>query len=229
MDDVVSLAVTSATPLVRIATVEGQEENCVISDLGPSALADSPSKTHCLDDTLPYMDGRPSTNWMGEYQPDSLRLFQHEDKDLVPIFKWSDEDLEPSQSEQRLHSRDTRSLWLCKSSLKIIDGVLLYQFVGCPDRKLCLLVPSALQDEVVRYCHDIKTAGHLGEKKTLEKAKQSFYGTICEKIGRNTLAPVRFVVKIRKPMFDQEHLSSSSTLDTPWRGYIWTLLFQSDI
>lgn len=202
MDDVVSLAVTSATPLVRIATVEGQEENCVISDLGPSALADSPSKTHCLDDTLPYMDGRPSTNWMGEYQPDSLRLFQHEDKDLVPIFKWSDEDLEPSQSEQRLHSRATRSLWLCKSCLKIINGVLLYQFVGFPDRKLCLLVPSSLQDEVVRYCHDIKTAGHLGEKKTLEKAKQSFlwynmrkdweeYVRTCAVCSQNKKAHVR--------------------------------------
>ena len=202
VDDVVPSAITSATPLVRIATVEGQDENHVISDLGPSALADSPSKTHCLDDTLPYMDGRPSTNWMGEYQPESLRLLQHEDKDLVPIFKWLNEDLEPSQSELRLHSRATRSLWLCKSCLKIIDGVLLYQFVGCSDRKLCLVVPSALQDEVLRYRHDIKTAGHLGEKKTLEKAKQSFlwynmrkdceeYVRTCAVCSQNKKAHVR--------------------------------------
>ena len=101
-------------------------------------------------------------------------MFQEEDVDISPILTWIEQKHEPAESELRLHGPGTRSLWLCKLCFKIIDGVLYYQFIGCPDRDICLVVPAALKNEVFRNCHDVKSAGHLGQKKTLDRLKRSF-------------------------------------------------------
>ena len=40
--------------------------------------------------------------------------------------------------------------------------------------KWVFLVPTGMQDEVMAGCHDCLTAGHLGQKKTLDRVKRSF-------------------------------------------------------
>ncbi|CAC5423873.1 unnamed protein product [Mytilus coruscus] len=132
-----------------------------------------PSST--LDDTLPYADGNPCSNWAPEYPPEELKIFQQEDPDLAPILRWIQEDIEPTQAELRLHGRATRSLWLCRPCFLMFNDVLYYKFIDCPERQgLSLVVPSQLRAEVLKNCHETKTSGHLGQKKTLDKLKQAF-------------------------------------------------------
>ena len=38
-----------------------------------------------------------------------------------------------------------------------------------------MLVPESLKEEILKFYHDVPTAGHLGIDKTLEKIKQHFY------------------------------------------------------
>ena len=59
--------------------------------------------------------------------------------------------------------------------LSIRDGVLFYEWGGCPQARFCFVVPSSLRDEVLGWCHDAKTAGHLGQDKTLQRAKKSYF------------------------------------------------------
>ncbi|CAG2224296.1 unnamed protein product [Mytilus edulis] len=177
VDDVIPLATKSVIASVRTVSVVAENDKDMSTDQEPTALAgdchSDPSPN--LDDTLPYADGNPCSNWAPEYPPEQLKIFQQEDPDLAPILKWMEEDVEPTQAELRLQSRATRSLWLCRPCFVMFNHVLYYKFIGCPARQgLCLVVPSELKGEVLKNCHDTKTSGHLGQKKTLDKLKQAF-------------------------------------------------------
>ena len=150
----------SVTPLVRIAALSSSPDNTIPSDLGPTALADFISVDHNPDATLLYVEGKPCSNWLSEYPTEIVQQYQEQAHDLAPILHWLEKNIEPTQSELRLHSRATRSLWLCRQCFKFSDGVLYYKFIGCPSKCLCLIVPVALRKEVLVHCHDTKTAGH---------------------------------------------------------------------
>ena len=64
--------------------------------------------------------------------------------------------------------------WLMR--FRHIEGQLYYlnrseNEEDCP----CLVVPAPLQGEVLKLCHDVKTSGHLGRDKTLERLKRAFF------------------------------------------------------
>ena len=68
----------------------------------------------------------------------------------------------------------TKAFWVCKSQLEIIDDILFYVWEDPPISRKLLMVPKALQKEVLRLCHDTPMAGHLGIKYTIKKIKESF-------------------------------------------------------
>ncbi|CAC5415897.1 unnamed protein product [Mytilus coruscus] len=168
VDDVIPLATKSVIESIRTVSVIAENDKDMSTDQEPPALAEDchsdPSSN--LDDTLPYADGDPCSNWAPEYPSEQLKIFQQEDPDLAPILKWMEEDVEPTQAELRLQSRATRSLWLCRPCFIMFNNVPYNKFIGCPARQsLCLVVPSELKGEVLKNCHDTKTSGHLGQKK----------------------------------------------------------------
>ena len=62
-------------------------------------------------------------------------------------------------------------------SLVIKNGMLMWKFIkrdGTSD-SLQLIVPRKLQREVLWNAHDGLLGGHLGQKKTREKALKKFY------------------------------------------------------
>jgi hypothetical protein len=66
--------------------------------------------------------------------------------------------------------------WLHKNQLQIQTGVLFYRWdsPGSPPR-YCLVVPETLRGEILANCQDAKTAGHLGQDKTLARVRKSFH------------------------------------------------------
>ena len=92
------------------------------------------------------------------------------------VINWLEHSYEPTTCELQLSSPETRALWLTKDYLKLQDGVLYYSWANYPGRSDCLVVPTALRPRVLYYSHDSKgSGGHLGQKKTLDRLKQSFY------------------------------------------------------
>ena len=176
VDDVIPLASKTATPVVRKATiVSDQKTDTDVSALGPMAPTDQDiDNPYDPDATLPYYEGAPGSNWLSGYQPELIRAYQMEDPDLAPIMTWIEKDHTPTDSELRLHSPATRSLWLCRSFFQMFEGVLYYKFIDSQDRDLCLVVPARLKSEVLEHCHDSKVSGHLGQKKTVDKVRRSF-------------------------------------------------------
>ncbi|CAC5423883.1 unnamed protein product [Mytilus coruscus] len=95
VDDVIPLAKRQVSPLeVRIANVEEDlntqsEESFTssIQGLQASSFSDTDSKEH--DMTQPNIEGDAiHTNWMQNYSPNHLRLFQLQDSNLFPLIEW---------------------------------------------------------------------------------------------------------------------------------------------
>jgi hypothetical protein len=127
------------------------------------------------DETIPYQeDFSKASNWAPSYSQLEIRSLQLEDHDLQPMIDWLESKQTPTDSILRLHRPATRALWLCRDCLVFREGVLYYQWIERPDKDLCLVVPRGLQPEVLQLSHDSQSTGHLGQRKTLERVKQSF-------------------------------------------------------
>ncbi|MCG8048702.1 MAG: DDE-type integrase/transposase/recombinase, partial [Candidatus Thiodiazotropha endolucinida] len=53
--------------------------------------------------------------------------------------------------------------------------VLYYSWANRDDRSDCLVGPAKFRQKVLYLCHDLKSSGHLGQTKTLDRLKQQFY------------------------------------------------------
>ena len=115
-----------------------------------------------------------STFWGPGYNRDQLRDAQLSDVDLGKIITWLEEASEPTESVLSLSSREVKYYWLNRKQLVMKDGLLFYQWEQIGGRKLLFVVPTALREEVLQSCHDVKASGHLGQKKTLAKLKMFF-------------------------------------------------------
>ena len=61
---------------------------------------------------------------------------------------------------------------MCKSQLKLIDGVLYYQWEDPILKLLELVAPKQMHNQILEHCHDIRLSGHLGYFKTVEKLRR---------------------------------------------------------
>jgi hypothetical protein len=116
-----------------------------------------------------------ASNYIQTRTPAELRDLQLKDPDLRPLFTWLESDADPTEGDRFLQSAATRNMWLCKSQLKVKNGVLYYLWDYGTYTRLKLVVPDPLQQEILSLVHDTKPGGHFGRDITLEKLKRSFY------------------------------------------------------
>ena len=121
---------------------------------------------------------RKSTGgWNLIYNPVVLRRKQLADPDIAPVLKWKESGRRPFGQEVCVSSPATRHYWSSWELLVIKNGMLMRKFIkrdGTSD-SLQLIVPRGLQREVLWNAHDGLLGGHLGQKKTREKALKKFY------------------------------------------------------
>ena len=82
---------------------------------------------------------------------------------------------EPTEAELFRQSAETKQLWRCKSQLRLVEGVLYYEWDMGLTTKLKLIVPHAIRNELLSCMHDTRAAGHFGQDKTLERIKAAYY------------------------------------------------------
>jgi hypothetical protein len=86
-----------------------------------------------------------------------------------------EDEYEPTKEELFPQSPITKHLWLCRPLLVLVQGVLHYRWEQPTHSQLKLVVPEAMKSVVSQYTHDVKSVGHLGITKTLERLQRSFY------------------------------------------------------
>ena len=117
-----------------------------------------------------------SSNYIDSYTREELRAFQLQDSHIAPVIDWMEKG-DPDADVLSLQSRSTKILWKCKVMLRMIRGVLFYQWDYISHKKNKLVVPDALKAEILQAVHDSRIGGHLGITNTILKLKQSFYWT----------------------------------------------------
>ena len=117
----------------------------------------------------------PLQTWVPSYSMDDLRQAQMDDEDLGVVIPWLEDDVQPSREQLVLTSPAVRHYWLQRRQLFLSNGVLFYHWEDTLHPRYLLVVPLALRDEVLHYCHDVRDAGHPGQHNTYTMVKRSFY------------------------------------------------------
>ena len=137
------------------------------------------------------------STWLPRYTSAELHEAQQADPELKQMFSWLEEKVTPTVPDLYLSSPAVKHFWLARSQLKIVDGVLRYQWVG--ENKNLLMVPQSLKSEILEGCHDCPTSGHLGQRKTLSRFKSPFCGMKCDKMLLSMSILLQSVTKTKSP------------------------------
>ncbi|CAG2204810.1 unnamed protein product [Mytilus edulis] len=103
----------------------------------------------------------------------SLKHLQDNDKNLQIVRQWVQDGQRPNLKNLGEYNYVIKSLWSQFDDLKIQDGVLCK--VHRDNNKSRVIVPLTERRRILQQCHDNKTSGHLGIKKTLSRIKDRFY------------------------------------------------------
>lgn len=114
------------------------------------------------------------------WQPDKIRLAQLEDTDIGPLLAHlEDGNKRPDWDRVSGGTSSLKTLWRQWDRLIINKGMLYRKFYNNEgvDFTLQLIVPKALMETLLRYYHDIQSAGHLGANKMIHRIQEKFYWT----------------------------------------------------
>ncbi|CAG2194672.1 Transposon Ty3-G Gag-Pol polyprotein,Transposon Ty3-I Gag-Pol polyprotein,Leucine-rich repeat-containing protein 43 [Mytilus edulis] len=103
----------------------------------------------------------------------SLKHLQDNDKNLQIVRQWVQDGHKPNLKNLGEYNYVIKSLWSQFDDLKIQDGVLCK--VHRDNNKSRVIVPLTERRRILQQCHDNKTSGHLGIKKTQSRIKDRFY------------------------------------------------------
>jgi len=112
------------------------------------------------------------------WEPSDIRQLQLSDENIGPIMTAKETDnVRPVWERISSKGAPLKTLWSQWDRLELRDGILYRKWESDVNRdsKLQLILPRDKRKEVLRYCHDIPTAGHLGVEKTVAKVKENFY------------------------------------------------------
>ena len=112
-----------------------------------------------------------------ERSPTEIRELQLADEVLGPLMLAIEAKQKPDANTTRGRSRPYALLLQQWDQLYIQDGLLFrnYQDTSGSNQWPQLLVPKALQEEVIYSLHGGIASGHLGEEKTLSRLRERFY------------------------------------------------------
>ena len=96
--------------------------------------------------------------------------------DIRPVFTWLENFEEHSPNELFNQGIVNKHLWRNRDRLKIRERVLYYEWIadGGSCRRLKLVVPRSMREEVLSLSHDIKSASHPGQKEIDTRVCRSF-------------------------------------------------------
>jgi len=106
-----------------------------------------------------------------ELSNDEVNDLQQEDSVLSLLRSWLELNYEPSLDELRQLPPDGRKLWSLRSSLTVVDQVLIRKSDGNSQ----LVVPNVLKRRLFDQAHAGPLAAHLGSDRTLAQLRDSYY------------------------------------------------------
>ena len=102
-----------------------------------------------------------------------IKEAQERDPELKFLIDWLDEYKEPSKEDLMLSGKAEKYYWLNKDIFFRGDEDELIYKRG--EEKDLLVIPKEMKKEVLRMCHDVRSAAHQSEPRTKARIKESFF------------------------------------------------------
>ena len=107
--------------------------------------------------------------------PITIAELQDGDSDISCVKTWLVEKSRPPYHNVSSQSWVVKALWSQWTSLTVKDNILYRKYQEKNEGVLQAVIPFSERRKVLFLCHDNKTAGHFGIRKTLAKIRQRFY------------------------------------------------------
>lgn len=111
------------------------------------------------------------------YLPSDIRNLQLEDDVISHVLKAKEQNSKPAKDSVTKFSIKTRKLFQLWDQLQVVDNILFRTFYSTDSNETWkqLVVPSAIQSEILEHVHAGSVGGHLGQTKMLQKLRDRFY------------------------------------------------------
>ena len=135
------------------------------------------------------------------YTPTELQKRQLGDADIGPVLPWKESGNRPFGQEICSASAATRHYWNYRDLLEVENGVLMRCFVRCDAMgdHLQFIVPRTMHSNVLHQVPNSLLGGHLGQKKTTQKALQRFYWSGIQEDCNTWVAKCDECPKVKHP------------------------------
>ena len=112
--------------------------------------------------------------WVHEWTVNQISEWQDKDVILCKVKSWMSLGKKPPWKEIRSAGASIRIYWSSYERLELVDGVIYYNQPGCQKQKR-LVAPGVIRDQIFKYLHCNRTAGHMGIKRTIASVRQRFW------------------------------------------------------
>ena len=100
-----------------------------------------------------------------------LKEEQGKDNSLTPLRDWLTSGEEPSEATIMLWGPAQKFVWTNRQAFKLVQGTICMR----KDDQDTVLVPQAIQAEIIQLHHDLPSAGHQGRERTKARIKQRYF------------------------------------------------------
>ncbi|GFU93469.1 transposon Ty3-I Gag-Pol polyprotein [Trichonephila clavipes] len=146
-----------------------------------------------------------------------------------------------NEEEQLPEGRETRStfikmqreddtlkkLWSLaekqKNSVKIHNGILVHSEYICGENIDQVVLPQCKREEVLKMAHDVPLGGHLGEQKTRQRIKYSFYWPTIKQDVKRFCESCK-ICQFRKPFTYRDRVPIQPLVRPEIPFGVWTVL-----
>ena len=144
---------------------------------------------------------KAQVGWSLSLNPAVLHQKQLDGPDIGPVLKWKESGQRPFGPEVCASSPATRHYWNCWDLLHIQDGMLMCHFVrhDATGNHMQFIVPRSSCNEILHHIHNSLLGGHLGQKKTREKALQRFYWSSIREVCNSWVSKCDACTKVKHP------------------------------
>lgn len=124
------------------------------------------------------------SDYIDQWKPEQIQEWQQADENLKLLIAWKEKDERPKYEVVKNMSSDVQALWHMWGEIELKDGILYrvkYKVKKGETKRYQMIAPPTLRSLILRLLHNVRTAGHLGIKKTLARVKGRFYWPGCKK------------------------------------------------
>jgi transposase InsO family protein len=112
-------------------------------------------------------------NRVWDLPSDRVKEAQAAESSFEFLMHWLIDKHEPREGELFIASPSAKYYWVNRDSFTFIDGLVWR--IDPKTNAHRLLIPEEIKAEVMYVCHDVPSAGHQGEERTLQRVKSRYF------------------------------------------------------